>query len=216
MSNIDWVYFQHMYANKALVALFFPAIALGGFVPILAPLFLFVHSKKYKSESTLVVTLAVLQSVVLGSFISSLYKFFTGRSQPDLHHIHTNMSHAFHLGFGEHGIFWGWPSSHTTIAFAMALTLVTLFPLAKKAHAVLVVYALYIGVGVSFTIHWFSDFVAGAIIGSVIGIVVGASFFPFLARIQEKEEQDLESKTDEAPHGHHTSHVSHLAHKTHN
>jgi membrane-associated phospholipid phosphatase len=26
------------------------------------------------------------------------------------------------------------------------------------------------------TIHWFSDFVAGAIIGSVIGAVVGRSF----------------------------------------
>jgi uncharacterized protein YcfJ len=26
------------------------------------------------------------------------------------------------------------------------------------------------------TIHWFSDFVAGAIIGSVIGAVVGKSF----------------------------------------
>jgi len=26
------------------------------------------------------------------------------------------------------------------------------------------------------TIHWFSDFVAGAIIGSVIGTVVGKSF----------------------------------------
>jgi membrane-associated phospholipid phosphatase len=26
------------------------------------------------------------------------------------------------------------------------------------------------------TIHWFSDFVAGAIIGTVIGIVVGKTF----------------------------------------
>jgi hypothetical protein len=37
-------------------------------------------------------------------------------------------------------------------------------------------YAFYIGLGVSVTIHWFSEFVAGAIIGSVIGIVVGRSF----------------------------------------
>jgi membrane-associated phospholipid phosphatase len=27
------------------------------------------------------------------------------------------------------------------------------------------------------TIHWFSDFVAGAIFGSVIGVVVGKSFW---------------------------------------
>jgi hypothetical protein len=37
-------------------------------------------------------------------------------------------------------------------------------------------YALYIGVGVSMTIHWFSDFVAGAIIGTVIGFTVGNVF----------------------------------------
>ena len=36
---------------------------------------------------------------------------------------------------------------------------------------------LYVGIGVSLTIHWFSDFVAGVIFGSVIGIVVGKSFF---------------------------------------
>jgi len=38
------------------------------------------------------------------------------------------------------------------------------------------IYALYIGIGVAFDIHWFSEFIAGAIIGAVIGIVVGKSF----------------------------------------
>jgi membrane-associated phospholipid phosphatase len=41
---------------------------------------------------------------------------------------------------------------------------------------VAITYALYIGLGVSMTIHWFSDFAAGAIIGSAIGAVVGKSF----------------------------------------
>src|SRR6266404_5032806 len=39
-----------------------------------------------------------------------------------------------------------------------------------------IAYALYVGVGVSMTIHWFSDFAAGAILGTVIGVVVGKSF----------------------------------------
>jgi hypothetical protein len=38
------------------------------------------------------------------------------------------------------------------------------------------------GLGVSLTIHWFSEFVAGAIIGSVIGTVVGRSFKTKLAK----------------------------------
>ena len=73
-------------------------------------------------------------------------------------------------------MFWGWPSSHTTIAFAVAVTLFVLYrknPLVKYP-ALLV--ALYIGVGVSTNIHWFSEFVAGAIIGSVIGSVVGNAY----------------------------------------
>ena len=37
-------------------------------------------------------------------------------------------------------------------------------------------YAFYVGIGVSMTIHWFSDFVAGALIGTAIGIVVANSF----------------------------------------
>ena len=37
-------------------------------------------------------------------------------------------------------------------------------------------YAFYVGVGVSISIHWFSEFVAGAIIGSLIGAMVGKSF----------------------------------------
>ena len=74
------------------------------------------------------------------------------------------------------GVFWGWPSSHTTIAFAMAVTLFTLCPKQRWLGFVAILYAFYVGIGVSMTIHWFSDFVAGAIIGSVIGAVVGKSF----------------------------------------
>jgi membrane-associated phospholipid phosphatase len=73
-------------------------------------------------------------------------------------------------------MFWGWPSSHTTVAFAMAACLITLYPGNKKLILFASLYAFYIGLGVSVTIHWFSEFVAGAIIGSVIGMVVGRSF----------------------------------------
>jgi len=38
------------------------------------------------------------------------------------------------------------------------------------------IHAFYIGLSVSMTIHWFSDFVAGAIIGTLVGVVVGRSF----------------------------------------
>jgi membrane-associated phospholipid phosphatase len=85
-------------------------------------------------------------------------------------------SHGFQFGFLKGGMFWGWPSSHTTVAFAMSVCLITLYPKNKKLILFALLYAFYIGLGVSVTIHWFSEFVAGAIIGSVIGMVVGRSF----------------------------------------
>ena len=58
----------------------------------------------------------------------------------------------------------------------MAACLITLYPRNKILVFFASLYALYIGLGVSVTIHWFSEFVAGAIIGSVIGTVVGRRF----------------------------------------
>ena len=58
----------------------------------------------------------------------------------------------------------------------MATTVFTLFPKHRWLGILAILYALYVGVGVSMTIHWFSDFVAGALIGTVVGVVVGTSF----------------------------------------
>ena len=88
----------------------------------------------------------------------------------------TDLSHVFHFGFLRGGVFWGWPSSHTTIAFAVAGTIYKLFPEQRLLAIMCFTYALYIGAGVSITIHWFSDFAAGAIIGTIIGMVVGTSY----------------------------------------
>ena len=53
----------------------------------------------------------------------------------------------------------------------MAVTVFTLYQ-TTVAGLPAILYAFYVGIGVSMTIHWFSDFVAGAIIGTVIGAVV--------------------------------------------
>ena len=88
----------------------------------------------------------------------------------------TDTSHGFQFGLLKGGVFWGWPSSHTTVAFAMSVCLVTLLPKQKSLAVLALAYALYVGLAVSVSIHWLSEFVAGAIIGSLVGRVVGASF----------------------------------------
>jgi membrane-associated phospholipid phosphatase len=117
----------------------------------------------------------------LGLAISSFYKVFTGRIPPPHFLGHgplVDISHGFRLGFLRGGIYEGWPSSHSTIAFAMAVVLWKLYPENQIARYAALLYAFYVSIGVSIRIpiHWFSDFVAGAIIDSLIGAVVGKSF----------------------------------------
>lgn len=175
VSGFDWQYFLAV-RNPVLNSIFFPALILGGLVPIFLPLILLWISKKRSDERLSVVAWAMGQAAFLGWLISSLYKSLTGRVQPNFEDLATDISHQFQFGFLHHGIFWGWPSSHTTVAFAVAITLVIIFSKNWKIKYGSLAAALYVGIGVSLGIHWFSEFIAGAIIGSVIGVVVGKSF----------------------------------------
>ena len=192
-SGFDWYYYTHT-RDVVLQGWLFPAALLGGILPLLLPAVLFLVGKFGKNIRAMNTGFAVTQAAIIGLFISSFYKIFTGRIPPPFHVSSfsetfmgkipipfssqnlVDISRQFEFGLFRDGIFWGWPSSHTTVAFAVAVTLFILYrnnPFIKYS-ALLV--ALYIGIGVSTNIHWFSEFVAGAIIGSVIGVVVGKSF----------------------------------------
>ncbi len=152
-----------------------PAVHIGGPLPFFLPLALLALGILAGSTRTRRVGWAVAQAEVMGLLISSGYKALTCRAHP-AHVVAADLSRVFKFGFLRGGVFWGWPSSHTTIAFAMAVTIFTLFPKQRWAGCVALAYALYVGVGVSMTIHWFSDFVAGALIGTAVGLVVGRRF----------------------------------------
>jgi membrane-associated phospholipid phosphatase len=173
-SGFDWLYFTST-RNPILRSWMFPAAPIGGLVPILLPLILLMVGSISRSAKATLVGWAVGQAEVIGSLIAAAYKSVTGRAHPS-HGVGDDISHLFRFGYLRGGVFWGWPSSHTTIAFAMAVSIFTLFPKQRWLGYVALTYALYIGVGVSMTIHWVSDFTAGAIFGSVIGAVVGRSF----------------------------------------
>lgn len=133
---------------------------------------------------------ALTQAAALGWTVSAIYKAFTGRIQPP-HGLVTTLvdtSRDWNFGFLQHGVFWGWPSSHTMVAFAMAFALIGLFPKRKDVFFASLFYAIYIGLSVSMRIHWFSEFIAGAIIGTVVGTIVGKSFYrEMLPEIKESE-----------------------------
>ncbi len=174
MSGFDWRYFLAT-RNAELRSWMFPAVIIGGLLPIYLPLALLVAGYIARNARTILTGWAIAQAELLGALVVVAYKAFTGRAHPT-HNAGADISQVFHFGWLRGGVFWGWPSSHTTIAFAMAMTVFTLCPKQRWLGVAAILYAFYIGVGVSMTIHWFSDFVAGAIVGSVIGTVVGKSF----------------------------------------
>ncbi len=174
MSGFDWRYFLAT-RNPTLRSWMWPAVFIGGLLPIYLPLLLLAFGFLAKNTRTILTGWAVAQAELLGALIVIACKAFTGRAHP-ARSVGADISQVFHFGFLRGGVFWGWPSSHTTIAFAMAMTVFTLYPKQRWLGLVAILYAFYIGIGVSMTIHWFSDFVAGAIVGSVVGAVVGKSF----------------------------------------
>jgi membrane-associated phospholipid phosphatase len=173
-SGFDWLYFAST-RNPILRSWMFPAVPIGGLLPVALPLVLFAIGSITRSAQTTLTAWAVGQAELVGAIVAAAYKSVTGRAHPS-HGVGADLSHVFRFGFLRGGVFWGWPSSHTTIAFAMAVTIFRLFPRQRWLGYVAIAYALYIGIGVSMTIHWFSDFAAGAILGTVIGAVVGKSF----------------------------------------
>ena len=173
-SGFDWFYFSST-RSPILREWMFPSAPIGGLVPLALPLILILSGFITNRPRISLTGWAIGQAALMGSLLSSTYKAFTGRVHPE-HFIGADISHDFRFGILRGGMFWGWPSSHTTIAFAMAVTVFTLFPKQRWLGGLAIAYAFYIGLGVSMTIHWCSDFVAGAILGTVIGVVVGKSF----------------------------------------
>ncbi len=174
--GFDWRYFEAT-RGAFFQQLGLPAAIIGFFVPIILPVGLYVAGEIRRDDKMMKISVAVAQAIVIALIVSSTYKAFTGRTQPEffMHTSDIDISRDFQFGFWRHGIFWGWPSSHTAVAFAGTVSLVMLYPRSKILRYVMIFYAIYIGLGVSISIHWFSDMIAGAILGTLIGVVAAKS-----------------------------------------
>ncbi len=176
VSGLDWFYFKSL-ENTPIFYFFFPAVFIGMLVPVFLPLIMLAVGAVRKSARMVNAAWGTGQAALLGLLVSWFYKIFTGRIQPSLLISSiTDISHGFRFGFLRGGVFWGWPSSHTTVAFAVAIALWVLYSDRPWVKYLALIYAFYVGIGVSMSIHWFSDAVAGAIFGAIVGIVVGTSF----------------------------------------
>ena len=174
-SGFDWFYFQFT-RGDFIQTFFFLSIRLGEIVPIVLPIVLYGVGKQRKNFKMLNVAFAIGQAVITSFVFFAIYKGVTGRAIPPLLNAVTDTSRIFHFGILGNSIFWGWPSGHTMLAFSLLTTLWILYSENKLIKYISTFYAIYIALGMSVTLHWFSDVVAGALIGVIIGITVGKNF----------------------------------------
>jgi membrane-associated phospholipid phosphatase len=134
-----------------------------------------------------ITSMALTQSLMLTLGIQTVLKITTGRALPGLVNQLDqrrsarvdNFCHEFHW-FNMNPIA-GWPSGHTANAFAAAATIAEIYKDNTLLKIAAYSYATLIGVGISLTVHWASDVLAGALIGFAIGKTVGRSFSHLLA-----------------------------------
>lgn len=160
LSGLDWWYFEQT-RNLRTIGL---TAGLAGFaIPVFVPLGMYLASSLKKNVRLRNAANAIVQAGILGWAVSTSYKVFTGR--PGLPHMiaeaAADTSDIFRFGFYRGGAFQGWPSSHTSVAFAMSMALIALYPENKYIRFFAIAYALFIGLGASVGFHWLSDFVAG-------------------------------------------------------
>jgi len=150
-SGLDWSYYL-LTREDVFLRLARPAIRLGTVLPVLGTLAILIIGEAGKNRRTITTAWALGQSAIVGYLISSCYKAFTGRlPTPRFGGFRTSAergaalidtSHGFQFGFLKGGVFWGWPSSHTTIAFAMAVCWIMLHPKNKTMVFLVMLYAL--------------------------------------------------------------------------
>jgi membrane-associated phospholipid phosphatase len=208
-SGIDWEWNRIALNHHALAYAGTPFGAMGFIAPVAVPLGLYFYGKNRNNAEYQIVGLAIGQAAIQGVLISSSIKAFTGRRSPGIFEAiitgdvdNNDYSGDFAFGFMERGVFSGWPSSHTTVAFAMAVTLAELYPSNTALKIGAYSYAALIGFGMSLFAHWASESVAGALIGFSIGKSVGRSYKQLL------DKRSAPGSIDDMPGFKLTEHVS--------
>jgi len=180
-TGTDWKWRQFAYDHKTISNIGMPAVLAGGLVPIAVPLALYGTGRCQESTKLQLTGVAVAQASIISTVLTTGIKAFTSRQEPhiwgdDRRENAEDFSDDFKFGFFRRVPFDGWPSGHTSAAWAMAATITEFYPDNIPLAIGLYGYAAYIGFGVSTTIHWFSDGFAGALFGFAVGKTVAGHF----------------------------------------
>jgi membrane-associated phospholipid phosphatase len=161
----------------------------GGLAPILLPAGLYGFGLAGEHEEIATAGAAAIQAVVVQFVVVTTLKWLTDRAGPypngDPASARWNSGllrdskDADDWNFDPFDVEGGlrWPSGHTASNVALVSALVAFYP--DELWIALVGYPLALAIGIGMVegdYHWLSDVVAGALMGHVIGWVVGKNF----------------------------------------
>jgi membrane-associated phospholipid phosphatase len=192
-SGFDWKWRNFAYNHDSLANAAYSAVIYSGYViPIATPPVLYLTGLFKQDEKLQIAGMALVQSMALANGFQAILKLSTGRSEPYIinqyHHERINSSSDFSGKFDWFNMVLrdGWPSGHTTAAFATAATISEIYSDNTWLKIGFYSYAVLTGIGVSLNVHWASDVFAGALMGYAVGKTVGRSFNKLIKQEAQK------------------------------
>jgi len=180
--NVDYKIHRFFNARPEVSNWFFPVVITGALGPLLTGGGFYWHGKGTNTDETRLAGHAVLQANLINIVYVSILKGVTGRPHPNYESGKdiASLSREFNFGFLENGIFYGWPSGHTSATMVTLTTLMYYYPDNIWLKIGSILFMGYTIVGVSAAIngqmHWFSDTIAATFMAYSIGSTVGSSF----------------------------------------
>ncbi|MDR3667273.1 MAG: phosphatase PAP2 family protein [Ignavibacteriaceae bacterium] len=178
-SNADYYVQRYFNEHEEFGNATIPIIRIATYFPFVIGGSLFAYGKLKKDDEAVGASYAVIQSSIIAFSYNSLLKAITGRPNPDWRHTEdmSDLSKTFRFGFLRGGVYWGWPSGHTSSTMAVVAALTSFYPDKTWLKVVGYSYVAYMVLGVSSVnrggMHWFSDAIAATLMSYAIGSTVG-------------------------------------------
>ena len=157
---------------------FMPGMMMGTFGQFLIPGYMYFISDNKTLNNTGAVAIQATAAVFL---YNNILKAISGRAHPDAENNTGELSRDFKWGFGRRGVFYGWPSGHSMTNASLAMSIASFHRDNPWVVAGCGLYAGYIAtsmvLGAKGEAHWFSDAVAGTLMGASIGWYIGNTFY---------------------------------------
>ena len=180
MENNDLMVARFAARNNGLAfnLVFGPGMLMGTVCPFLVPGYLYFISDNKSLNNTGAVA---VQATAVAFLYNNILKAISGREHPDAEDNTSERSRDFKWGFGRRGVFYGWPSGHSMTNAAMAMSIASYNRDNPLVVAGCTLYMGYIAtsmvLGAKGEAHWFSDAVAGTLMGASIGWYIGSVFY---------------------------------------